>query len=342
MNIHGPRSAEAPSLVGTALLGRRSAEREGGRAVRLLDRCRFTRSPPAIRIDGSAAGTSLARRWTAGTAVPTLLMMGLATPALAQLPDAKAATPQAIAAALLDEARDQKARETLAREASSRAASVVQALLVGLPDRDEAEQYRRIPWIWRVAVAAGRARDEPALKPLMDASMPGDNDRLRDWQAVFLGGGIVMGLSQAGASPREVIAPWLAEDATRAARWTRSLDLAERMADDAGVRNGTRYDALRMIALLPFDRVGAQLTRYLSRDVDAELQMGAIGGLSDLPDPRATEALVQHMPHYTDRNRGLAIAALLKTDTGRARLKAAIAAGTVQDAWLTPEQRAKL
>ena len=48
------------------------------------------------------------------------------------------------------------------------------------------------------------------------------------------------------------------------------------------------------------------------------------------------------MPQYTERNRGLAITALLKTDAGRARLKAAIAAGTVQDAWLTPEQRARL
>jgi hypothetical protein len=270
--------------------------------------------------------------------------MALAVPLFAQspLPDAKTATPQAIAAALLDEATDQKARETLARDASPRAMAIVQALLVGLPDRDDAEEYRRIPWIWRVAVAAGRARDEASLEALMDGSMPKGDDRLRDWQAVVLGGGVVMGLSQAGASPRDVIAPWLAGDAARAARWSRTLDLAERMADDPAVRNGTRYDALRMLAVLPFDRAGARLTRYLSRDVDPELQMGAIGGLSDLHDPRAAEALVEHMPQYTERNRGLAIAALLKTEAGRARLKAAIAAGRVQDAWLTPEQRAKL
>ena len=63
--------------------------------------------------------------------------------------------------------------------------------------------------------------------------MPKGDERLRDWQAVVLGGGVVMGLSQAGTSPRDVMAPWLAEDATRRARWSRSLDLAERMADDA-------------------------------------------------------------------------------------------------------------
>ena len=83
------------------------------------------------------------------------------------------------------------------------------------------------------------------------------------------------------------------------------------MADDPTVRNGTRYDALRMLAVLPFDRVGAQLTPYLSKDVDPELHMGAIGGLSDLQDDRAADALVRRyilidatersrMPHRSD------------------------------------------
>ena len=271
------------------------------------------------------------------------LMLVLTTPsiAVAQVPTASAA-PQAIAAALLDDTQDQQARETLARDAAPRAAAVVDALLVGLPERDEAEEYRRIPWIWRVAVAAGRAKDAPALTALLDASLPSDDAPLRDWQAVVLGGGVVMGLSQAGASPGEVMAPWLEADAVRARRWARALTLAERMADDAGVRNGTRYDALRMLAVLPYDRVGAQLERYLSRDVDPELQMGAIGGLSDLPDARAADALVRHMAQYTERNRGLAITGLLKTARGRERLRAAVDAGAVAPAWLTTEQRERL
>jgi hypothetical protein len=287
-----------------------------------------------------AAGSAKAC-WSA-IALACMAVTGAPATAQTTLPDARTATPQAIAAALLDDAHDQKARETLARDASTRATAIVQALVAGLPDNDEAEEYRRIPWVWRVAVAAGRAKDEAALKSLTDASMPTEGERLRDWQAVVLGGGVVMGLSQAGASPRDVMAPWLAEDARRAARWQRSLDLAIAMADDAKVRNGTRYDALRMLAVLPWDRVGAQLTRYLSKDVDPELQMGAIGGLSDLQDDRAADALVRHFPQYTERNRGLAINALLKSDAGRSRLKAAIASGAVQDAWLTPEQRQKL
>ncbi len=274
-------------------------------------------------------------------ALVVLLMPPGAFAQPAALPDAKTAAPSAIAAALLDDRLDQKAREVLAREAAPRAVDVVTALVEGLPD-DEDEEYRRIPWIWRVAVAAGRAQDEAALRPLLDASMPRAGEPLRDWQAVVLGGGVVMGVSQAGAWPKDVMAPWLAEDATRAARWARSLDLAVEMADNPKVRNGTRYDALRMLAVLPWDRAGAQLVRYLSADVDAELQLGAIGGLSDLQDDRASQALLAHFPQYAEANRRHAINALLRTDTRRALLRDAIRAGTVSEAWLTPEQLERL
>lgn len=272
----------------------------------------------------------------------SLLLATSTLHAQAPLPDARTATPQAIAAALLDAGHEQKARDTLAREVAPRAPEVVAALVNGLPLGNEDEEYRRIPWIWRVAVAAGRTRQVAALKGLMDGAMPADREPLRDWQAVVLGGGVVMGLSQAGAWPRDEITPWLAEDTVRQMRWAHALTLAERMADDARVRNGTRYDALRMLAVLPYDRVGAQLTRYLARDVDPELQMGAIGGLSDLQDDRVAGTLLQHLPQYTERNRGLALAALLRTDARKGALKAAIAAGTVQALWLTPEQRAAL
>lgn len=272
----------------------------------------------------------------------TLIALAITAPAFAQapLPDARTASPSAIAAALLDASRDQPARDALARDAAARAADVVQALVAGLPDRDVDEQYRRIPWIWRVSVAAGRAGNADALMALLDATMPASGSRrLHDWQAVVLGGGVVMGLSQGGRWPDEALAPWMTADPSRAARWATSLDLAVVMADDASVRNGTRYDALRMLAVLPWTRVGPLLTRYLSRSVDAELQMGAIGALSDMRDARAVDALVRHVAEYTERNRGLAITALLRTDAGKASLESAIASGAIREAWLTPEQQ---
>ena len=67
--------------------------------------------------------------------------------------------------------------------------------------------------------------------------------------------------------------------------------------------------------------------------------MGAIGGLSDLQDDRAGEALVQHFAQIVPENRRHAINALLRTDTRRSRLREAIARGVILDEWLTPEQR---
>ena len=111
------------------------------------------------------------------------------------------------------------------------------------------------------------------------------------------------------------------------------------MADAAAVRKGTRYDALRMLAVLPWERAGAQLERYLAAGVDAELQAGAIGGLSDLQDDRAAAALVRSFPDLAPANRRHAIEALLRTDARRARLREAVERGVIRDEWLTPEQR---
>lgn len=304
-----------------------------------LDTCRRSRHafPAAPSAPPFVAGRSAGRL----VALVTVLLVAPVLTAQSPSPDAKTATPQAIAAALLDDAQSQAGREALARDAAPRAAEVVTALVSGLPD-DEAEEYRRIPWIWRVAVAAGRTRDVAALKALLDASLPAQGQRLRDWQAVVLGGGVVMGLSQAGAWPRDELVPWLAEDKVRQMRWQQALDLARAMADDAKVRNGTRYDALRMLAVRPWDEVGTQLVRYLSSDVDAELQMGAVGALGDLQDDRAADALLRHMAQYTERNRRLAITALLRTDARRTRLRAAVSAGTVAHEWLDAEQRRAL
>ncbi|HTV01770.1 MAG TPA: hypothetical protein VMF13_14580 [Luteitalea sp.] len=299
---------------------------------------------PGVPTMTDLGGDASPRRPLSARSASGLDRMAVDIPAFthSRLASAQAApSPRETAAMLLDDTRDQKVREELARLAAPHAADVVRALVDGMPD-EEKEEYRRIPWIWRVAVTAGRAKDERALQALLDASMPNAGEPLRDWQAVVLGGGVVMGLSQAGAWPGDVMTPWLAADAARATRWRAALDRALLMSDEPTVRNGTRYDALRMIAVLPWDAAGATLTRYLARDVDAELQMGAIGGLSDLQDERATRALVRHFPMYHEANRRHAINALLRTDARRAQLRDAITRGVVKDEWLTPEQRQRL
>ena len=84
------------------------------------------------------------------------------------------------------------------------------------------------------------------------------------------------------------------------------------MAHDENIRSGTRYDALRMVALLPPEDAVIVLKTYLS--ASRELQMGAISGLSDINTKSATDLLFATLPKLNDRNRQLALEALLRTD----------------------------
>jgi hypothetical protein len=77
------------------------------------------------------------------------------------------------------------------------------------------------------------------------------------------------------------------------------------MADNEKTPPGTRYDALRMLGVEPWEKRGQQLARYLEHD-NAELQMGAVSGLSDMKSPNAAKALEAALPALTESNRKLA------------------------------------
>jgi hypothetical protein len=139
-------------------------------------------------------------------------------------------------------------------------------------------------------------------------------DPLRDWQAVVIGGGIINGLSQRSLWPAQTLRTILADDPALLKRWHRALDLAAAMSDDPKIPNGTRYDALRMLGMEPWEKRGAQLVRYLSKESNAELQMGAVSALSDLSSPESTAALVAALDHLKGNNRELALDALLRDD----------------------------
>ena len=80
-------------------------------------------------------------------------------------------TPAEAAKVILSESTPKDRREALAKQSAGRAAEVVRAMTADLPD-DTKEEYRRIPWIWRVSIAAGRTNDAKALADLLDASLP--------------------------------------------------------------------------------------------------------------------------------------------------------------------------
>lgn len=249
--------------------------------------------------------------------------------------------PAAIARLLLDDGEPQDRREKLIADNPRLASRLIREMTADLP-ADAKEEYRRIPWIWRVAIAAGKRNEPESIVEILRESLPADGQRLRDWQAVVIGGGLINGISQAGPWPATRIERLLEGQDQLRARWRRSLTLSAEMADNEKTPMGTRYDALRMIALEGWDRRGEQLAKYLGKEINAELQMGAVSGLADIESPRATRALLDNWDHYVPRNRELALDALLRSTDRVAALLDAVQAGRVKRESLGDERMRKL
>ncbi|HVX64296.1 MAG TPA: PVC-type heme-binding CxxCH protein [Pirellulales bacterium] len=234
-----------------------------------------------------------------------------------------------LAAALLDDAQTTQQREAIIAEHANQSAELIAALSQAIDPRDETEEYRRIPWIWRVAIAAGRRANAEEIKDILEVALPPADRPLRDWQAVVIGGGVINGITQAGKWPDEFVAALLKDNPKLAGRWRRAIDLSSGMADDAKVRNGTRYDALRMIGIDSWEKRGEQLQKYLAKGVNDELQMGAVSALGDMRAAQVGPALVAGLSHFSKRNRELALDALLRDDRRIAALLDAVASGQV-------------
>ncbi|WP_435017917.1 neutral/alkaline non-lysosomal ceramidase N-terminal domain-containing protein [Tundrisphaera sp. TA3] len=261
-----------------------------------------------------------------------------ATPAPPELPTSAADR----AAEILNPKTAKGRRDALLAIDAAKSAELLSELTKGLDPADHTEESRRIPWIWQVAIAAGRRNDAAEIVRILDASTPADSQPLERWQAVAIGGGIINGITQAGEWPGARVEALLRDDPARLGRWRRALGLAFAMADDASVPSGTRYDALRMIGLEPWDKAGAPLSRYLAPGTNGELQQGAVSALGDLPDPRATRALLDAMGGLTPSNRKWALEALVRNDERRAALRDALKAGQVKEADLPDGVRSAL
>lgn len=251
------------------------------------------------------------------------------------------ADPKTIAAQLLDDSLSSATRQGLAARHWNRAAEIIAAMTADLGE-DAKEEYRRIPWIWRVAVNAGRKNEERVLLRLFEVALPEKDGKLRDWQAVVLGGGIVHGLSLEGLWPKDRIGQLLKNRPDLAARWQQALEQASAMADDEKIPTGTRYDALRMIAMETWERRGKQLLKYLQKGIHEELQSGAVSGLADMQTPEVAEPLAQALVHLPPDNRRLALDALLRSPDRVKVLLDHLENGKAEKTWLNNEQIRKL
>jgi HEAT repeat protein len=96
-----------------------------------------------------------------------------------------------------------------------------------------------------------------------------------------------------------------------------------------------------MIGLEPWEKRGGQLVRYLPKETNPELQMGAVSGLADMFSEAADQALIRALRDLNDANRALALNALVKRDAAVQVLKA-IEQQRVSKAALSESHRAEL
>ena len=251
------------------------------------------------------------------------------------------ADPQKLAAAILDDRQDAAARERIIADHPQLAGLLVAAMTADLP-ADATEEYRRIPWIWRVSIAAGKRGDAQPLVELLEVSLPAKDQPLRDWQAVVVGGGVINGLSQQGTWPAERLVEILKQHNDVAARLAGAIKSAAKMAADERVPSGTRYDALRILGIASWKEHGRQLAEYLSTGTNEELQMGGVSGLVDVPGPEAAGALLDHLLDLSEHNRRLALDGLLRGDERRALLLDAVETKRVTAAMLGDARRKAL
>ncbi|HUG91421.1 MAG TPA: Rid family hydrolase [Planctomycetaceae bacterium] len=256
---------------------------------------------------------------------------------LIAVPAGPAESAEALGRKLLDDALDRAERSRIIEERPHQSAALLRALVADL-EPGTPEEYRRIPWIWRVTVAAGRRNRGHEVRRILELSLPRPDEPLRDWQSVVIGGGIVNGISQAGDWPRTRVGELLKDSPALRERWERAIELASAMADDEDVPMGTRYDALRMLGVDTWERRGEQLTRYLKPGVHDELQMGAVSGLADVREPQAVAALLSGIGHYSERNRGLALDGLLRDAARIEALLDAVERGAVRPSDLGEER----
>lgn len=232
-----------------------------------------------------------------------------------------------IAPFLLDESQSVERRRLVIDRRPGMGPAIVSLLVHDLQPGDEPAQYQRIPWIWRVSLAVGRRNDGGEIRDLLERSLPQPDAPLEHWQAVAIGGGIINGLSLSGEWPGRRIDDILNGAPALRPRWQRALKLSMSMADDEQVRGGTRYDALRMIALADPEAAIPHLKRYLREGIDRELQMGAVSGLADIDSQQVPQSLIESLAHLERRNRKLAIEALLRTESRTDALITALAQG---------------
>lgn len=188
----------------------------------------------------------------------------------------------------------------------------------GSPDR----QYDRIPMIWRISIAAVRNPEtrQKVLHELLDLSLatPSQDPNSQvaswdDWQAVILGGAIINGIGLEGQWPKQILEQAVAQKPEWSGRWQSTLKSAQRMAINESTPIGTRYDAIRVLAMLPAEQAIERIKPFLGKSANEELQMGAVSALSDIEHEMVSSVLLNALADLSPANQQLAKEAMQRS-----------------------------
>ncbi|MAT15488.1 MAG: hypothetical protein CMJ46_09495 [Planctomyces sp.] len=246
-----------------------------------------------------------------------------------------------LAARLLNDDVDEQERRDLYPEYPQLAAEIVAEMAKGYPFGEE-EEYRRIPWIWRVSINATKTLNKEEIRELLEVGLPKVGEPLTEWQAVVIGGGVINGLTLKGEWPREFLKPIIERDTGLIERWNHMLEESLVMVHNKKIKTGTRYDALRNIAMLSWEEAGAHLTEYLTYGADPEMKQGAICGMADMHSAAVDSLLLAGWLHYEPHNRFFALEGMLRTPDRFRILNKEVRAGRVDTGFLSDEDRQKL
>lgn len=190
------------------------------------------------------------------------------------------------------------------------------------PQAAKTREYELIPMIWRLSIAAIRNSEtrEKVLHELLDLSLAvpsqdpnSTSANWADWQAVILGGAVINGLGLEGQWPKQFLERTLVQKPELAGRWQATLNSAQRMAVNESTPTGTRYDAIRVLAMLPADQAIERIKPFLGKGINEELQMGAVSGLSDIEHPSVSSLLLNAFSDLVPANQLLAKEAMQRT-----------------------------
>ncbi len=249
-------------------------------------------------------------------------------------PDQRAAE---IASRILDEDIDAEVRRELVEDHPELAANMLNVLVQDLePGSDE--EALRIPWIWRVTVAAGSRNDSGEIKEILKISLPEENEPLLNWQCVVLGRGVVNGISRQEVWPRPRIDEILEAEPSLQSRWQHAVNESYDYAANPDLPYPWRYDALRMIAMDEPERSIPELAGYLEPGLNNHLHMGAISGLSDIRSPDVPELILDNISGYSENNFNIALEVMMRTEDRRDALRSAVEDGTIEIEDLNTEQ----